>query len=195
MNNFVYPFDITDIDAGCADDQARQLLDGWRNSNGFLCAEVVNLAPVLVVFGADTSSLKPPTIFSAGPQALSTRLLGSHWAETPETANSTFEDPYKYLVADGYHRAAIQNIPVFDLISAQLSHTSREIMDLRYQRLILPFSTPQGATFLICYSMKTCRIPLIEGLGTNGKPLQFPELQNEGRASPFAPAVSAISPH
>ena len=195
MRNFVHTFDLKDVDAGCADDRARKLLEIWRSSNGFFCEDLVNSSDVLVILGDNTRTETLPTIYSAGPDALSTKVLGNSWAETPESADSTFQSHYKCLVALAYHRAAKENVPVFDLVSSNIAKSADTGFNLRYQRLILPFSSLQGAQFLICYSMEAGRTPLTRGLGTNGKPLQVPARQNARHSSPPAPAVSARSRH
>lgn len=195
MRNFVHTFDVKDVDAGCADDRARKLLDIWRSSNGFFSEDLVNNSDVLVILGDNTRTHALPTIYSAGPEALSTKVLGSSWAETPETADSTFQNQYKSLVALAYHRAAKDNVPVFDLVSSNIARNADSGFNLRYQRLILPFSSLQGAQFLLCYSMEAGRTPLTMGPGTGGKHLQVQAQQSARHSSPPAPAPSAISRH
>ncbi len=166
------------------------MLNVWRSSNGFLCDELIPLSSQLVLFDGRPSNGGIPDLLLAGPGSLSTILLGDNWASSPEKVKSDLDEKYLRMVSDGYARAAQNLTPVFDLISTDLQRADGVLLPLRYQRLILPFATDQGAVFLMCYSHDASNGRSTVGLRLDGKHLPMPSPQSISHANSAQPAIS-----
>lgn len=151
---FVYSLDVEDIEKGFSDDTARRMLEIWKASNGAVTDEFVSLSPHTVLFKGNAKAGDVPDLLLTGNDALANTLLQDGWADSAQNARQTFDDDYREMVGRGYEVATRCFAPVFDLVSSRIRHWSGELVDLKYQRLIVPLMTGQGAVFLACYSRK-----------------------------------------
>lgn len=185
MRDGVFTLDVSAIDSGFADDRARQLLDCWRASQGFLSDSLVPLSTGLVIFNGRFAARDAPEILFAGTDALASRILGGGWASHP--ARDTMDPDYRCLISQAYRHALERREPVFDLVSTTL-HANGRVIPLRYHRLIAPIETLQGAPFLACYSFPAgTDLPEAPGKPGGEYPLH-PEPRTRGHASPFVQA-------
>lgn len=180
----VYELDERTIPKGGADETAQKLLEAWVTNGGFLHDDLVGLSSLLLLFDGIQEDGSPPQMLLCGENALAKRLLGDEWAEAPKTAVSALEQEYIALIARGYKRAAVERRPVFEYVTTNLQYGDDPLLQLRYQRLILPFQTLQGATFLFGYSHDVGTRGPLRGYLPSDKCLHWPELQNAGHASP-----------
>lgn len=155
MSNFVERFNWQDIERSAGDDVAAFMLKTWLRSKGMVDEELLPITPQLIIMGQPRDLEKPPAILLCGNDALASKFFGADWSGNPRLALEMMNDNYKSLVAEAYHDVENSNEPVFDLVSTELDNFA-----LRYQRLILPFTTHTGLRFQYCYSMQLGALPV-----------------------------------
>lgn len=187
--NFIRPLDYRDVLSGGSDDNARLILNIWERSGGVLTDDLLRISSTFVTFCANQSAPDTPNLMHCGKNALAARLLGDDWACMPKRAIGALDDNYLELVSRGYRVASIDHKPTFDFISTNLHCEDVGAVQLRYQRLIVPFHSLHGVTFLFCYSQDAGSSRLATGLDTNAEPLQFQVQRNIGHAGSLMPVV------
>lgn len=175
-DNFVFKLDINDIGSGAADHTAGFMFDLWKDTNGFLDDRLLHAASHYGIFIVTPDNPLQPEIHYLGDDALAVRLLGTSWSSAPKQTFNAMSDEYRELVGAAYRSAALHCKPSFDLVSSEVGATSETRALLRYQRLILPFNTIYGATFLFIYSQDAGSCPPARGLTQAGEcPLVLPQ--------------------
>ncbi|QFS98857.1 hypothetical protein FIV06_15625 [Labrenzia sp. THAF191b] len=185
MTEGVFTLDVSAVDSGFANDEARQLIECWRRSNGLLNDSLLPLSRRLIMLNGNYNQHDAPEILFAGNDALASRILGDGWARHPETG--TMDTDYRCLISEAYRVAILQRRPVFDLVSTTLHAQGRSI-HLRYHRVIVPLETMQGAPFLGCYSFPAgTDLPVAPGK-PDGVCLPRQQQRKRGQAGPFVAA-------
>lgn len=187
--NFIHRMSVSDILSGGADDIARKALEIWNSSNGILNEDLYPLHKKFVHFSANDSAPENPSLILSGKEALATMLLGDDWADRPTRALGALDDEYRDLVGLGYRLASLEHKPVFDYVSTALHCEGVGDVQLRYQRLILPFQTLHGATFLFCYSQDAGSSQLTVDPEKDAEPLLRPKLQSTNHEDSLPPVV------
>ena len=188
---FVYSLNVDDIEKGFSDDTARRMLEIWKASNGAVTDDFVSLSPHTVLFKGNAQAGDVPDLLLTGNDALANKLLREGWADSAQNARQTFDDDYRKMVGHGYEVASRCFSPVFDLVSSRIRHWSGELVDLKYQRLIVPLMTGQGAVFLACYSRSVDSIQPALGPQQGEQSPQVRQLQNRDYAGMRRPGGSA----
>ncbi len=182
--NFAYRLNVADIERGAGDQVAADLLRLWRTSNGFVSDELLNYSGFFGVFIIPAEEPSTPQLSYLGQEALAVRLLGRDWHASPRNTYNAMSDNYRHLVGCAYKEAALNDTPHFDLISTVVQPLNEDERTLRYQRLLLPFKTPNGATFIFSYSQDAGSSPPSKGLTQEGESLLYLPQQNTNLSCP-----------
>ena len=138
--------------------------------------ELLNFAGLYGVFIIPPDDPTSPHLSYLGEDALAVRLLGSDWHASPKQTYNAMSDGYRHLVGNAYCEAALNKTPHLDLISTSVWVDDSFVQTLRYQRLLLPFQTMNGATFIFSYSQDAGSCPPSKGLKRDGEsPLLLPQ--------------------
>lgn len=189
--NKVLELDAADIERGGADPFTQRLFSVWRQSQGYLASELVDLSPYLLMFDGQQTGKPAPDMLIVGENALATRILGADWSDRPRNAVSDLDDGYIELIGRGYKKAIYTKKPVFEYVATSLKYGDGPAVELKYQRLIVPFQTIYGCSFLFCYSHDVGTNRPLRDLLPDDKPLQMQDPQNMGHAIPILPASSS----
>lgn len=176
MKNFAFRLDVLDLEKGAGDDIAAGLYKLWKESNGIISDELLNYSGFFGVFIIPPDTPNTPQLSYLGEDALAVRLLGSDWHATPRNTYNAMSDNYRSLVGSAYSEAARNKAPHLDLISTAVDLEEDYSQTLKYQRLLLPFSTDNGATFIFSYSQDAGSSPPSKGRTREGEsPLFLPQ--------------------
>lgn len=192
IHDFTERLSVEDVDAGAADEAARQLLNVWRNCKGYLGEGLQPFATrILIMEGLPCHDT--PNVLFAGNDALAIQRLGHAWAENLPRARSKFTPEYRERGRQSYWDAATSQQCIFDIVSTTSTLPEREGFVDIYHRLLLPFATLQGAAFTVCYSFDT-QYSLGQYRADNGKSSQSPELGTLPSKGLGIPAYGAGDP-
>lgn len=185
---FVIEQNATSVLKGDGDNFARELLSVWVTFNGHLSPNFIPYFDKLIMLDRCFSASPSPEILYCGEDALASRIMGSDWADEPPSAACAFEIGYRRLVGAHYHKAQEVNQPIFDLIGTPV-RLNGELKYLRYERLIMPITTPAEAMFLLCYSFAPIRYLAEVGLEPTAECLGYRRPQNKHLEDLFASAA------
>lgn len=158
---FVEPFSIDRFERSCGNDFARHLFRLWRQNKGGLPPEPDFFAGVgseILVLAGGVSQDHEPSLLYAGEDAFAVKIMGTDWPNSPENAAAALDDEYRRMVVDAYGAGIASGEPIYDLVSGCVQR-----MQLRYERLILPFDSISGARFMVCMSMGVDAVSLETG--------------------------------
>lgn len=151
---------LEDIDKGAGDAFSQRLLSVWRQYEGRITDEYINLFPKLAMFDGLPILSDTPDMIMCGHDALSVKVLGSGWADNAEKVRDFLPKEYREIVGKAYYKAATEFTPVFDVVRAELYDTAQRRLSVFYQRLIIPVVTDGGARFTLGYSFSDQTIPV-----------------------------------
>ncbi len=189
--NRVFELDANDIERGAADPLTQRLLSIWKQSEGYLASELVDLSPSLLLFDGQPTGKLAPDMLIVGENALATRILGADWADQPKSAVTVLDDGYIDLIGRGYKKSIYTKKPVFEYVATRLNYGDGPPVELKYQRLIVPFQTIYGCSFLFCYSHDVGTNRPLRGLLPDDKSLQMQDPQSMGHARPESRVFSS----
>lgn len=189
--NTVFELDLDDVERGSADSLTQRLLSVWKASQGHLTDELVSVSPSLLMFDGQPTGNSAPNMLIAGENSLASRILGADWADRPKKAVSSLDDEYVELIGRGYKKAIFEKKPIFEYVATSLTYGFEPTVELKYQRLILPFQTIYGCSFLFCYSHDVGTNRPLRHLLPGDKSLQMQDPQSMGHAKPSSSVFSS----
>ena len=151
FKSHTFEFEVDDVLSGGADDLARSFLTLWQKTKGEVTSDIEPLSSHLILCDGSPVDGDVPDILSCGPNALSSRVFGPNWFSDPSRAKLLLNQEYRLACGRSYIKAVREFVPVFDMVKANMAVGGTPHM-IAYQRLILPFTTPAGFRFLLCYS-------------------------------------------
>lgn len=154
MSNYTMRMPLEGIDEGHGDAFARHILSIWRRSEGNVTDDYISAFPRLVLFDGQPVANDSPNLLECGHAALPRKLLGSGWTQDSDHLRSFLPENYRAMVGRGYYDAATQQVPVFDLVRAEIRNDEGVKFDDYYHRLILPVRELGGSRFLLSYSFQ-----------------------------------------
>ncbi len=152
MNNYSMRMSVEDIDGGHGDTFAQHILSVWRKSEGNLTDDYIKAYPKLVLFDGQPNAGDSPNLLDCGHDALPLKLLGRTWAQSSEKLRSFLPNDYRAMIGRAYFDAATRQLPVFDIVRAEMQNDDGISFDAFYHRLILPVREFGGSRFLLSYS-------------------------------------------
>lgn len=109
-------------------------------------------APHLILMDARAEPGDSPQILYSGDKTLATTVFGADWATADSDMRGSINSGFRRVVSAGYHAAIENRAPQYELISAELPLSSERVLEVRYERLLLPWHTRSGTQQLSCYA-------------------------------------------
>lgn len=150
MNGFVQPYALAQLERGHCDDVTVSLYRIWLNNKGKINRELLDLSSHLLLLSCRAAPGDSPQILFSGTHTLATNIYGSEWATGEEDMRGRINTEFRALVSDGYHAVIDDREPQYELISADLPLLQGQTIQVRYERLLLPWRTSAGVRQLVC---------------------------------------------
>lgn len=160
---FVKSFPLEHIKNGYSDRLSTELYGLWRSTDGDVCEQLLQFGPHLILMESHAQPLDSPQILYCGEKTLATTVFGADWATPKTDMRGSIDKAFREFVSEGYHAAIKSRAPQYELISVELQLDSAHVLDVRYERLLLPWRTRSGVRYLSSYTRPIEVLPKSDG--------------------------------